>query len=185
MFNERDVRGFISNGIQNELDLERAMVLDRKLKLMAKEDPELKLLRKELRSVIKEYESKHWSDSESITDEQVRQSDAAEFIAEIERSFYENRKNIIRKKLKEIGLTQQGLGFILGHGKSYISELVNGVSPFTMRDLVIIHRLFNIELKALVPTFIPHDDKVKLKSSISKLENPNLKLRSEDLVSSY
>ena len=48
--------------------------------------------------------------------------------------------------LKELNLTQQDLGTILSHGKTYISELVNGISPFVMRDLIIIHKVLDINL---------------------------------------
>ena len=45
--------------------------------------------------------------------------------------FIHKRKENIRKKLKEFDMTQQDLVIILGHPKLYMSELINGVSPFT------------------------------------------------------
>jgi len=88
--------------LENEYDLQKASLLERKLRLMINENPDLKP---------------------------------------------------IRKKLKEFDLTQQDLGVILEHPKSYMSELMNGVSQFTLKDLVIIHRILGINLNTLIPTY--------------------------------
>ena len=63
-----------------------------------------------------------------------------------------------------------------------MSELINGVTPFSIRDLIILHRLFRIKLEYLIPTIISQKDKEKLKESITKLDKPQLKLEKEDLV---
>ena len=47
--------------ILNELELERALVIDRKLRLLLKEHPELSQKRKELRTIIKNYEDFKWN----------------------------------------------------------------------------------------------------------------------------
>ena len=118
--------------IQNELDFERALIADRKLRVLSKEDSKYKVIRKKLRDLIEDYENKNWSSSSRITDKKIRESDLAELIAEKERQFIQNRKELIRKKLKNLNLTQQNLGAVLGHrSKSYMSELMNGVSPFS------------------------------------------------------
>jgi predicted XRE-type DNA-binding protein len=180
---EIDLRDILKKGqLADELDLERAFILDRKLRLLVKDHPELAEERKQLRLMIKSYEKIHWSSSSTITDKQIKESDDAEYIAEQERKFIENRKEHINKRIKSFNMTQQQLGILLGHNKSYMSELMNGINPFSHRDLIIIHRLFNIDLKYLIPTIISETDKGKLKITLTKLKNPNLKLVKANLV---
>lgn len=168
--------------IQNELDFERALIADRKLRVLSREDKSLKSVRKQLRDLIEQYEYEHWRADSKISNRKIHESDLAELIAEKERQFIQHRKEIIRKKLKSVNLTQQDFGKILGHkSKTYISELMNGVSPFSMRDIVIINRLLKIDLTELVPTFLPHSERVKIKTNIKKLDNPRIKLSQEDL----
>jgi len=167
--------------IQNELDFERALIADKKLRVLSKEDSKYKVIRKKLRDLIENYENKNWSSSSRITDKKIRESDLAELIAEKERQFIQNRKELIRKKIKNLNLTQQNLGSVLGHrSKSYMSELMNGVSPFSLKDLIVINRLLKIDLTELVPTFLPQSDRVKIRTSIQKLDNPKLKLSKND-----
>ena len=178
-----DLKGILKAGkLTNELDLERALILDRKLRLLVKDDPELFNSRKRLRSIIKQYEKANWS-KESVIDElKIKESDIGEFIAEQERIFLDNRRNTIKEKLDKLKITQQELGKILGHGKTYMSELMNGVSPFGMRDLIILHRLFGIKLENLIPTIISQKDRVKIMTSLTELNKPELKLEKEILV---
>lgn len=168
--------------ISNELELERALIMERKLRLLAKENPELAESRNKLRAIIKEYEQSNWSSDSIISDKKIQESDAAELIAEQERKFLANRKKIIKAKLTELGINQQDLGLILGHSKSYISELINGINPFNLKDLIVIHKLFNIKLEDLIPTTIPQKESEKIKSSILKINKPKLKLGKGDLV---
>lgn len=169
--------------IQNELDFERALIADRKLRVLSKENPKYKTLRRKLRDLIEDYESKNWSSASRITDKKLKESDIAEAFAEKERQFIENRKELIKSKLKRLNLTQQDFGKILGHkSKSYMSELMNGINPFSLRDLIIINRLLKIDLTDLVPTFLPQTDRNKIKSSIEKLENPKLQLSQDDFA---
>ena len=179
-----DISQLIETGkIQNELDFERALITDRKLRVLSKENPKFKSVRKKLRNLIEEYENKNWSAESTISDKKLRESDVAELIAEKERLFIQRRKELIRKKLKNLNLTQQNLGKILGHqSKSYISELVNGVSPFSLKDLIVIHQVLKIDLNDLVPTFLPQSDRVKIRATIKKLDNPKLKLSKDDLA---
>jgi antitoxin component HigA of HigAB toxin-antitoxin module len=162
--------------ISSELELEKALIIERKLRLMMKENPELSESRNQLRTIIKEYEKLNWSRNAIISDEKIEESDSAEFIAEKERQFLANRKEIIKSKLTELGINQQDLGMILGHSKSYISELINGVNPFNLKDLIIIHNLFNIKLEILIPTTIPQKESRRIKTSILKINKPKLKL---------
>jgi len=168
--------------ISNELELEKALIIERKLRLLAKENPALAESRNQLRELIKGYEKTNWNVVSIISDKKIQESDAAELIAEQERKFLENRKEILKTKLSELGINQQDLGKILGHSKSYISELINGINPFNLKDLIIIHTLFKIKLENLIPTTIPQKESDKIKSSILKINKPKLKLGKKDLV---
>ena len=168
--------------LENEYDLEKASVLERKLRLMINENPDLKPIRKKLRDLIKDYEDRKWSDFEKITDLQVKESDKAEEIVEFENKFIQKRKESIRKKLKDFDMTQQDLSVILGHPKSYMSELINGVSQFTLKDLVIIHRILGINLNTLIPTYLQSETRDKVRESIKRLNKPKLRLRKTELV---
>ncbi|WP_348810984.1 helix-turn-helix transcriptional regulator [Flavobacterium maritimum] len=179
-----DIEKFIENGsITNELDLERAMIADRKLRLLSKENVHFKNLRKKLRDLIEDYENREWSNLDNITEEKVIESDKSEIIAERERIFIENRKQQIRKKLKALDLTQENLGHILGHkSKTHMSELMNGIKPFTLKDLVIINRLLKIDIKELVPIFLSREDQIKVKSAVIELNKPQIKLEKDGLM---
>jgi len=184
MKTQLDISKQIESGkIQNELDFERALIADRKLRILSKENPKLKPLRKKLRDLIEHYENQNWNAETKISDKKLRESDVAELIAEKERLFIQRRKESIRKKLKNLNLTQQDFGKILGHGnKSYISELMNGISPFSLKDLIVINRLLKIDLTELIPTFLPQSDRAKIITTIKKLNNPKLKLGKDDLA---
>ena len=168
--------------LENEYDLEKASLLERKLRLLTDENPDLKPIRKKLRDLIKEYEEREWSDFNNITDSQVEESDKAGEIVNYEQKFINKRKESIRKKLKKFNMTQQDLGLILGHPKSYMSELINGISQFTLKDLVIIHRILGINLTILIPTFLQSETRDKVMESIRKLNKPKLGLRKTELV---
>ena len=176
----------LKNGfISDELEFERAIMLLRRLRLTKNDNPELAEQINALQQLIQRYEEKHWENEAEITDQQITESDTAEFIAQQEQIFMSKRKEIIGKKLREYGLNQQDLGVILGHSKSYMSELMNGIHPFNYRDLIIIHRLFEINLDQLFSTIIPHQDRTRLKNSIAKLNKSNfntkLKIKKKDL----
>ena len=168
--------------LENEYDLQKASLLERKLRLMIDENPYLKSLRIKLRELIKDYEAKEWTDFENISESKFEESDKAEAIVNYENQFIQKRKERIRKKLKEFDMTQLDLGTLLSHPKSYMSELINGVSQFTMKDLVIIHRIFGISLKTLIPTYLQSETREKVRASILKLNKPNLGLRKTELV---
>jgi hypothetical protein len=73
--------------LENEYDLEEASLLERKLRLMIKENPDLKPLRKKLRDLIKDYEDRTWSTFDKITDSQIEESDKAEMLVSYEQRF--------------------------------------------------------------------------------------------------
>ena len=71
--------------LRNELEYERALIADRKLRVMSKTNSRIKPVRMKLRGLIERYENKHWSSNSKISDEKLRESDLAELIAEKER----------------------------------------------------------------------------------------------------
>ena len=167
--------------LKTEYDLEKASLLSRKLRWMMEEDPSLKPIMDKLLDLMYAYENKHWKDEDKITDEQIKKSDDAEKIVNKEVEFHNRRKEVIRKKLKEYDMTQQDLGQLLGHSKSYISELVNGVSNFSIKDLIVIHRIFKISFDILIPAFIENDTRDQLNKNIKRLNKPKLTLGKVDL----
>jgi len=68
------------NKLENEYDLQKASLLERKLRLMVNENPDLKPIRDKLRDLIKSYEDKEWSDFNNISDSKFIESDKAEQI---------------------------------------------------------------------------------------------------------
>ena len=63
-----------------------------------------------------------------------------------------------------------------------MSELMNGIKPFTLKDLVIINRLLKIDINELVPIFLSREDQIKIKSAVLELNKPQIKLEKEDLM---
>lgn len=179
-----DIEEIVEKGmITNELDYDRALIADRKLRLLAKENLHFKNLRTKLRNVIEKYEDVEWNVVDNIDDNKLIESEKSEHIAEQERLFIESRKTAIRKKLKELDLTQENLASILGHkSKTHMSELMNGIKPFTLKDLIIINRLLKIEIALLIPVFLSKADQIKIKEAVIKLDKPNIRLTSYDLV---
>jgi len=167
--------------LKSEYDLQKASLLARKLRWMSQDDSSLIPIRDKLLQLMENYENKHWNNSDLITDEQIEESDKAEDIIQKEIEFYNKRKEIIRSKLKEYDMNQQELGELLGHSKSYISELVNGASNFSMKDIIVIHRIFKISFDDLIPTVIESETRDEIKKNIHKLNKPKLKLSKEDL----
>ena len=170
--------------LDNELELMRANSLQLKLRVLAKENPELIQHRKHLRSLISDYEKRNWSeDVDEIDDKQVLLNDIAEEIVEKENAFIITRKNLIRIELKKRKLNQQNLALLLGHTKSYMSELINGVRPFSMPDIVAIHLLLGIKIDYLLPPFLNSDRRAILNKNVKKLqkENPKLRIDKKDL----
>lgn len=179
-----DIEKLVENGsITNELDYERALVADRKLRLLSKKNAHFKTMRQKLRDLIEQYEKSEWNTVDTISIEKMIESDASERIAEAERVFIENRKQEIRNRLKELDLSQADLAFLLGHrSKTHMSELINGIKPFTLKDLIIIHRLLKIKITKLVPVYLSKEDQLKVKEAIRQLDKPKINLTSDDLM---
>lgn len=173
-----------SNFISNELDYERALIADRKLRILEKDNIHFKKLRVKLRDLIEKYENAEWKDADKIDEFKIEESEKSERIAELERVFIENRKQCIKKKLKEFDLTQQNLALILGHkSKTHMSELMNGIKPFTLKDLVIINRILKIDITLLIPVFLSNEEQIRLKDVVKVLDKPKMKLTEKDLIS--
>lgn len=75
------------------------------------------------------------------------------------------------------------MALLLGHrSKTHISELMNGIKPFTLKDLVIINRVFKIELTKLVPVYLSKEDQIKVKKALKQLGKSEISFTGDDLV---
>lgn len=173
-----DIEKLIESGfINNELDYERALIADRKLRLLSKDNAYFKTLRQQLRDIIEVYENTAWSNVNDITEQRWPDNEKNERIAESERLFIERRKSGIRKQLKELDLNQEDLAFLLGHkSKTHMSELMNGIKPFTLKDLIIINRLLHIDMAKLIPVYLSREDQLKVNNAIKLSGKPQVKL---------
>ncbi len=169
------------DALSNELEYEKAISLYGRLRWMVKEDNMLNPIKKHLKNLIKLYESEFWTDNVSISEQRVKENDIAEKVVSAENEFIQKRKNLIKEKLKENGLSQKDLAKILGHRANYMSELINGVRPFSRDDIVVIHRLFEIDFKFLVPPFLKMEVANHIKNTLKELKNKKIKVKLEDL----
>ncbi len=169
------------SSLNSELEVEKASDLFLKLRVLAKENENYKVLRNHLSKLIKDYEDKYWSNSEDVTNEQIEKSDLAEHTVQAENQFYTKRKEIIREKLKESGLNQTDLAKILGHRKGYISKLINGIRPFSKDDLIIINRLLKIDLESLIPTFIKEEKVIHIRKTLQSIPKNKIRLSKKDI----
>lgn len=183
MKNDFNVQKLIDRGfIEGELEYERALIANRKLRILEKESTRAKSLRAGLQSIILAYEAKQWSPEAAHAKSEVewREADQAQRIAELEREFLQKRKALIKLRLKECGLKQNDLMIILGHkSKSYMSELINGLVPFTLQDLVVVHKVLKIDLVDLVPTILSLKQRNRLGTTLEEMNHKNLHLDSE------
>lgn len=68
-------------------------------------------------------------------------------------------------------ITQENLASILGHkSKTHMSELMNGIKPFTLKDLIIINHLLKIEISILIPIFLSTEEQTKINKAVEKLD---------------
>lgn len=166
--------------LNSEIEYERATSFYLKLRKLEKEDDSYSSIRKHLRKLIKEYENANWANDLEISNEQIKESDLAEELVQAENRFSQKRKELIKEKLKHNGLNQNDLAKILGHTKGYTSELINGLRPFSKEDVVIINRLFKIELSYLIPTFIKQEKAARIKKTLSTIPTNKIKLTKKD-----
>ncbi len=168
--------------LEDELEFEKASSLYLKLRKPAQEDKFYSDIRMHLKVLINKYEQENWSDESSITEEQVRESDKAEALVRAENQFNQKRKEQIRMRLTVIGLNQTDLAKILGHRKGYMSELINGLRPFSKEDIVIINRLLKIRFEDLIPPFIKKDKADHINRTLESIPKSNLKLTMRDFT---
>ncbi len=166
--------------LATELEFERASSLYLKLRLLVKEDETYVAVRKHLRNLINQYEQEYWTDESLIAEERVKESDLAESLVWAENEFFQKRKVLIKARLKIAGLNQNDLAKLLGHRKGYMSELINGLRPFSKEDIVVINRLLKIELKDLIPTFIKQERALQIKETLRLLSNSKIRLTKKD-----
>lgn len=121
------------------------------------------------------------SDEEKVSDAQISESEFAEKIVEQERKFILRRREIILTRLKKLGLKQQDLTTLLDHNKSYISELLNGIRAFSSSDLILLHKLLNIDLKDLFLTTIPLETRKRVKESLGRISSNRVRLKEKEL----
>jgi len=169
------------DNLNNELEFERATSIQGKLRWMVKKDSSLEPFRQHLITLIENYETTHWNNENQITDEQIKESDLAEKIISAESKFIQKRKELIKEKLKENEITQKDFGKILGHRPNYISELINGVRPFSRDDIIVIYRLFEIEFKDLIPPFLKKEVTNHIRTTLGELKNKRVRLKIKDL----
>ncbi len=171
------------NKLNSELEYEKAISIYGRLRWMIKENEALSPVKQHLKALINKYEEAHWKDETNIGAEQMKESDIAERIISSENEFIHKRKELIRKKLKENGFSQKDLAKILGHRPNYMSELINGARPFSRNDLIVLHRLFKLDLNELVPPFLKPEVANHIKRSLRELKNQKskIKLRLTDL----
>ncbi|MFC2186590.1 helix-turn-helix domain-containing protein [Fulvivirgaceae bacterium LMO-SS25] len=162
--------------LKSELEYEKASSLFMQLRVLTKKDKSYEPIRNHLRDLIKNYEQKNWTNEDTITDYQITESDLAEAIVDAENEFYQKRKELIKAKLKEAGLNQNDLAKILGHRKGYMSELINGLRPFSKDDLVVVNRLFKIKFEDLIPAFINQERATHIKKTLASLSNNKIRL---------
>jgi len=166
--------------INSELELEQSLAAYHKLRLLFKENPSLKQKRKILGELIHKYEHSNWALKSKTSKEQIIESEEAGQLVVQENAFIEKRKQLIKRKLAKHNLNQQEFGEILGHNsKSYMSELMNGVKPFSLKDLIIISKLLKINLNNLIFRNVSVNERKDIEQTIKKLNKPNLKLDTE------
>ncbi len=167
--------------LKSELEFEQATSIQGKLRWMVKDDRSLEPIRQHLLVLIEKYESKHWENESEITEEQIKKSDNAEKIINAENIFIQKRKELIKTKLKENGMSQKDLAKLLGHRPNYMSELMNGVRPFSREDIVVMHRLFGIEFGILIPPFLKNEITNHINNTLNEMKNKSVKLKLDDL----
>lgn len=175
---EPNIKKILDAGrIETELDHERVLLADRHLMLQEEVQPDLGPTRKSISDLIVEFEARCWSDENLVTDAQMEESEAAEIQAEKEYAFLWKRQKLILDKLQELSLKQKDLALLLNHSKSYTSELLNGIRPFSTNDLKLIHLLFQIPLTDLIITIPSQETLNRLETAIGKISPSNPKAR--------
>lgn len=167
--------------LNNELEFEQATSIQGKIRWMIKEDNSLKPIHEHLLSLIEKYEAENWNNESEISDDQIQESDLAEKTVNAENMFIQKRKALIKEKLKENEISQKDLSNILGHRPNYMSELINGIRPFSKDDILVIHRLFDIDFKDLIPPFLKNEVTNHIKTALRELKNKKIQSKINNL----
>jgi hypothetical protein len=61
-----------------------------------------------------------------------------------------------------------------------MSELINGVRPFSKDDIVVIHRLLKIKLDSLISPFVKEDVARHVRTTLETLNKQKVKLSKKD-----
>jgi len=158
--------------INSELEYERALLKLRKLRVLSQSDNSLKSPLKDLQEAIIGYEKEHWQDP---TESTFIENEHALAIVEDEQSFLSKRKQTLGAALKEKGLNQQDLGKVLGHkSKTHMSELVNGIRPFRLEDILLISQLLEINAELLLPKQASLEKRKKAYQVLEKMNRTDL-----------
>jgi len=166
--------------INSELEYERALLKLRKLRVLSQSDISLKGPLKDLQEAIIRYEKEHWQDP---TESTFIENEHAQAIVEDEHNFLRKRKEIIRVALKEKGLNQQDLGKVLGHkSKTHMSELVNGIRPFRLEDILLISQLLEIRPADLLPKQATLERRKKAYQVLEKMNRIDLAVKLSSTV---
>ncbi|MBL0913756.1 MAG: helix-turn-helix domain-containing protein [Bacteroidia bacterium] len=161
----------------SESELAQAQHLYLKLRPAAADSPSLKPVRKHLAQLIKAYEEIHWARVEEVSAAQVKQAEYVEKQVLGREKFISRRRDLIRNALKRFGLKQNDLADLLGHRKSYTSELVNGVRPFSQEDVILLHLLLGLRLEDLILPLVKESALTRLRTTLARLNRPGLQLR--------
>lgn len=57
---------------------------------------------------------------------------------------------------------------------------MNGIRPFSRDDIVVIHRLFDLDFNDLIPTFLKEEVTTHIKTTLKKLRNSKVGLKIKD-----
>ncbi|MBO9614077.1 MAG: helix-turn-helix transcriptional regulator [Dyadobacter sp.] len=175
---EPNIKKILDAGrIETELECEQVTLAKRYLTLQEEDQPDLGVTIEALSNMIIEFEARCWSDENLVSDAQMEESEAAEIQAEKEYAFLWKRNKLILDRLQALSLRQKDLALLLNHSKSYTSELLNGIRPFSTNDLKLIHLLFEIPLKDLIINIPSQETLSRLETAIAKISSVNPKAR--------
>jgi hypothetical protein len=59
---------------------------------------------------------------------------------------------------------------------------MNGINPFSLRDLIVISKLLKVDLNILVPMELPEEEKVKIEQTVKELNKPKVKLDKKEFT---
>lgn len=62
-----------------------------------------------------------------------------------------------------------------------MSELINGLAPFTLNHVIVIHELFGLPLSLLIPTYLPQPQRIRIQKTLKVLEIKSIELKEPQL----